>query len=114
MVVQVNGKLRGTIRVPADADRASIEAMVLADEAVRRFVTSTAEEDRRRAGAAGQRGLVNGDGAMEKLTARVFRIVASFATVVVTATRGRHRAPAFTEARLAKTSAAIVATSSSR
>ncbi len=41
LVVQVNGKLRGTIRVPADADRATIEAMALADESVRRFVTST-------------------------------------------------------------------------
>ena len=41
LVVQVNGKLRGTIRVPADADRASIEAVALADEGVRRFVTST-------------------------------------------------------------------------
>ena len=41
LVVQVNGKLRGTIRVAADADRASIEAAALADEAVRRFVTTT-------------------------------------------------------------------------
>ena len=41
LVVQVNGKLRGTIRVAADADRATIEAAALADETVRRFVTST-------------------------------------------------------------------------
>jgi len=41
LMVQVNGKLRGAIRVPADADRASIEALVMADEAVRKFVTST-------------------------------------------------------------------------
>ncbi|MEO8936587.1 MAG: leucine--tRNA ligase [Burkholderiaceae bacterium] len=41
MVVQVDGKLRGTIRVPADADRTSIEAIALADEAVRKFVPGT-------------------------------------------------------------------------
>ncbi len=41
LVVQVNGKLRGTIRVPADADRATIESAALADEGVRRFVTTT-------------------------------------------------------------------------
>jgi leucyl-tRNA synthetase len=41
MVVQVNGKLRSTIRVPADADRARIETIALADEAVRKFVTGT-------------------------------------------------------------------------
>ena len=41
LVVQVNGKLRSTIRVPADADRATIEAAALADEAVKKFVTGT-------------------------------------------------------------------------
>ncbi len=41
LVVQVNGKLRSTIRVPADADRATIEAAALADEAVMKFVTGT-------------------------------------------------------------------------
>ena len=41
LIVQVNGKLRSTIRVPADADRATIEAAALADEAVRKFVTGT-------------------------------------------------------------------------
>ena len=41
LVVQVNGKRRATIRVAADADDATVEAAVLADEAVRRFVPST-------------------------------------------------------------------------
>ncbi len=41
LVVQVNGKLRATIRVPADADRGAIEAAALADETVRRFVPGT-------------------------------------------------------------------------
>ena len=40
-MVQVNGKLRGTIRVPADADRATIEAAALADQDVMKFVTGT-------------------------------------------------------------------------
>ena len=40
LVVQVDGKRRGTIRVAADADRATIEAAALANEDVRRFVTS--------------------------------------------------------------------------
>ena len=31
LVVQVNGKLRGIIRVPASADKAAVEQMVLAD-----------------------------------------------------------------------------------
>jgi leucyl-tRNA synthetase len=34
LVVQVNGKLRGQIRVPAAADKATIEAMALANESV--------------------------------------------------------------------------------
>jgi leucyl-tRNA synthetase len=37
-VVQVNGKVRGKVRVPMDADRAAVEAAALADETVRRFV----------------------------------------------------------------------------
>jgi leucyl-tRNA synthetase len=37
-VVQVNGKTRGKLEVPADADRAAVEAAALADETVRRFV----------------------------------------------------------------------------
>ncbi len=38
-MVQVNGKLRGSIRLPKDADRASIEAAALANEAVAKYVT---------------------------------------------------------------------------
>jgi len=38
LVVQVNGKLRGQIRVPAQADRSAVEAAALADATVRRFV----------------------------------------------------------------------------
>jgi leucyl-tRNA synthetase len=38
LVVQVNGKLRGTVKVPAEADRETIEAAVLADEAVARHL----------------------------------------------------------------------------
>ena len=38
LVVQVNGKVRSRIRVPADADREAIEQAALADERVRRFV----------------------------------------------------------------------------
>ncbi len=37
-VVQVNGKLRDTVKVPADADRTAIEAAALASENVRRFI----------------------------------------------------------------------------
>jgi leucyl-tRNA synthetase len=37
LVVQVNGKLRGHIMAPVDADREQIEQMALADENVRRF-----------------------------------------------------------------------------
>ncbi len=40
LVVQVNGKLRGSIRVPIGADRGAIEAAALGDAAVRRYVTS--------------------------------------------------------------------------
>jgi leucyl-tRNA synthetase len=36
-VVQVNGKVRGKVVVPADADRSALEAAVLASEAVRRY-----------------------------------------------------------------------------
>jgi len=38
LVVQVNGKLRGQILVPADADKAAIEAAALANADVKRFV----------------------------------------------------------------------------
>ncbi len=41
MVVQVNGKLRATIRVSKDATRDAIEAIALADENVQRFVEGT-------------------------------------------------------------------------
>jgi leucyl-tRNA synthetase len=36
--VQVNGKLRGRVIVPADADEATIKAAALADEHVKKFV----------------------------------------------------------------------------
>jgi len=38
LVVQVNGKLRGRVEVPADADRNEVENKALADENVKRFV----------------------------------------------------------------------------
>jgi len=38
LVVQVNGKLRGKIRVPASADKAAIEEAALADETVKKFL----------------------------------------------------------------------------
>jgi leucyl-tRNA synthetase len=41
LMIQVNGKLRGSIRVPRDADKAAIEAAALASESVRKFVTGT-------------------------------------------------------------------------
>jgi len=37
LAVQVNGKLRGTIEVPASADKAAIEAMALAEPNVLKF-----------------------------------------------------------------------------
>ncbi|MCG7921871.1 MAG: leucine--tRNA ligase [Candidatus Thiodiazotropha lotti] len=37
-VVQVNGKVRANIQVPADADRAAVEAIALANDNVQRFV----------------------------------------------------------------------------
>jgi leucyl-tRNA synthetase len=40
LVVQVNGKKRGDVRVPRDADDRAIEAIVLADSAVQRHVAS--------------------------------------------------------------------------
>jgi leucyl-tRNA synthetase len=39
LVVQVNGKLRGSIRVAVDADRDTVAAAVLSDEALGRFIT---------------------------------------------------------------------------
>ena len=38
LVVQVNGKLRGRVSVPADASKEVIEQVALADENVQRFV----------------------------------------------------------------------------
>ena len=38
LVVQVNGKLRGQITVPVDADEATVRAAALAEESVRKFV----------------------------------------------------------------------------
>ena len=38
MMIQVNGKLRSKIKVPADADKDSVEAMALADEKVISFI----------------------------------------------------------------------------
>jgi leucyl-tRNA synthetase len=39
LVVQVNGKKRGDVRVPRGADAKAIEALVLADPAVQRHVS---------------------------------------------------------------------------
>jgi leucyl-tRNA synthetase len=36
--VQVNGKLRGQITVPIDADAETVKAAALAEESVRKFV----------------------------------------------------------------------------
>jgi len=38
LVVQVNGKLRGRVSVPADADKPTIEELAIADDNVQRFV----------------------------------------------------------------------------
>ena len=40
-MIQVNCKLRGSIRVAKDADKASIEAAALACEGVQKFITGT-------------------------------------------------------------------------
>jgi leucyl-tRNA synthetase len=39
LMIQVNGKLRGSIRVAREADRAAIEAAALADENVRKYLS---------------------------------------------------------------------------
>ncbi|SNS39797.1 leucyl-tRNA synthetase [Noviherbaspirillum humi] len=39
LMVQVNGKLRGSVKVPKEADKAAIEAAALANENVQKFVT---------------------------------------------------------------------------
>jgi leucyl-tRNA synthetase len=41
IVVQVNGKVRGKISVPASADNAEIEAMAKSQENVQRFLADT-------------------------------------------------------------------------
>jgi leucyl-tRNA synthetase len=41
-VLQVNGKVRGKIAVPAESDRATVEAAALASEAVGRFAEGLA------------------------------------------------------------------------
>jgi leucyl-tRNA synthetase len=40
-MIQVNGKLRGSIIVAKDADKATIEALALANDHVKKFVTDT-------------------------------------------------------------------------
>jgi leucyl-tRNA synthetase len=42
LVVQVNGKLRARIRVPVDADEASVRAAALADANVVKFIAGAA------------------------------------------------------------------------
>jgi leucyl-tRNA synthetase len=41
MMIQVNGKLRGSVKVAKDADKATIEAAALAEEAVQKFIEGT-------------------------------------------------------------------------
>ena len=41
LVVQVNGKLRGSVRVPKAADKAAVEAAALSNENVKKYVEST-------------------------------------------------------------------------
>jgi leucyl-tRNA synthetase len=41
LMVQVNGKLRGSVKVPKEADKAAIEAAALANDNVKKFVEGT-------------------------------------------------------------------------
>ncbi|MDK6077969.1 leucine--tRNA ligase [Massilia varians] len=41
LMIQVNGKLRGSVKVPKDADKAAIEAAALAEESVSKFIEGT-------------------------------------------------------------------------
>jgi leucyl-tRNA synthetase len=41
LMIQVNGKLRGSVKVPKAADKAAIEAAALASEAAQKFVEGT-------------------------------------------------------------------------
>ena len=50
MVVQVNGKLRGNIRVPKSADKSLIEQVALSNDSVAKFVTGTPKTDHCRSG----------------------------------------------------------------
>jgi leucyl-tRNA synthetase len=41
LMIQVNGKLRGSVKVPKAADKAAIEAAALAEESVQKFIEGT-------------------------------------------------------------------------
>jgi leucyl-tRNA synthetase len=41
MMIQVNGKLRGSVKVPKEADKAAVEAAALSSEAVQKFIEGT-------------------------------------------------------------------------
>ena len=41
LMIQVNGKLRGSITVPKEADKATIEALALANESAQKFIEGT-------------------------------------------------------------------------
>jgi leucyl-tRNA synthetase len=41
MMIQVNGKLRGSVKVAKGADKAAIEAAALAEESVQKFIEGT-------------------------------------------------------------------------
>jgi leucyl-tRNA synthetase len=41
LMIQVNGKLRGSVKVAKDADKSSIEAAALAEESVQKFIEGT-------------------------------------------------------------------------
>jgi leucyl-tRNA synthetase len=41
LMIQVNGKLRGSVKVPKDADKAAVEAAAMASEAVQKYVEGT-------------------------------------------------------------------------
>jgi leucyl-tRNA synthetase len=41
MMIQVNGKLRGSVTVAKDADKASIEAAALAHEQVQKYLVGS-------------------------------------------------------------------------
>ena len=59
-MLQVNGKLRGSLRVPAGASKQEIEKIALASEAFAKHAEGAARQARDRgAGPAGQRGGVS-------------------------------------------------------